>query len=389
MDKPVIFIFIGGYLPGKKYGGPVTSIENFVNHLCNKYEMRIVCNDHDFNETEKYPGIKLGWNPLGNALAWFLNEKDYSVSTFYELMKPFSDRIVCVYLSGIYYFRMNDAAIMAAKKLSIPVISAPRGDLMKNSIAMKGMISRFKKEIFLAITRASKLYDGVFIQATSEEEAYGAEKYLNIDRNRIFTIPNLPVSPVKYQKRQKEKNVLHLLSMSRIMVKKNILDTIKAIGLVSEQFTVAMDIYGPIESQEYWDECLKTINEISSDKKIIQYRGALAPDEAKAVYRKYECFAFPTLSENYGHTIAESLLSDCPVLLTRGTTPWDEYAENGVYLCDLHDVHGLAGLIERFAGMDEDEYERELLKNREYIQKTLKIDDQVKQYINMIEKIRK
>ena len=102
MDKPVIFIFIGGYLPGKKYGGPVTSIENFVNHLCSKYEMRIVCNDHDFNETEKYPGIKPGWNPLGNALAWFLNEKDYSVSTFYELMKPFSDRIVCVYLSGIY-----------------------------------------------------------------------------------------------------------------------------------------------------------------------------------------------------------------------------------------------------------------------------------------------
>lgn len=39
--KPIVFIFIGGYLPAKKQGGPVTSIRNFVEHFSSKYEIRI------------------------------------------------------------------------------------------------------------------------------------------------------------------------------------------------------------------------------------------------------------------------------------------------------------------------------------------------------------
>ena len=383
----MVFIFIGGYLPGKKYGGPVTSIENFVNQLCDNYEMRIVCNDHDFNETEKYEGIQPGWNTLGNARAWFLNEKDYSVKNFVSLMAPFKDRIVTVYLSGIYYYRMNNSAILAAKKLGVPVISAPRGDLMKNSIAMKGTLSKLKKETFLTILKLSGIYNNVFIQATSEEEAFGAKKYLNISEDRIFQIPNLPMKAGLNERHRKKKNTLKMVSVSRIMVKKNILDSIKALNLVPEGYHITFDIYGPIESEEYWAECLEEIKKVQTSEKNVEYKGALSPDEAKHIYSQYDVFSFPTLSENYGHVIIEAMLCDCPVLLTKGTTPWDDYSENGVYLSELHDLQGLSKNVLRFAKMDDSEYNQEITKNRDFIRNKLNVEAQVEAYLSMMKTV--
>ena len=60
--KKAIFVYIYGYLPGIKYGGPVTSIFNFTEHFGDEYDVYIVCSDHDHGEEEKYKNIKSGWN---------------------------------------------------------------------------------------------------------------------------------------------------------------------------------------------------------------------------------------------------------------------------------------------------------------------------------------
>ncbi|MBR4731246.1 MAG: hypothetical protein IK081_00600, partial [Lachnospiraceae bacterium] len=70
-----IMIFIGGYLPGKKYGGPVTSISNFADYLGDEYEIRIVCNNHDLKETAPYKNISEGWNQVGKANVLYLEDK--------------------------------------------------------------------------------------------------------------------------------------------------------------------------------------------------------------------------------------------------------------------------------------------------------------------------
>ena len=102
MNKKTIVIFIGGYLPGEKYGGPVTSIENFTNQLSDYYKMKIICNDHDFKEKTRYSNIKNGWNKVGNAEVFYTNESEYHSEAFYDLIKPFEEDIVFFYLSGIY-----------------------------------------------------------------------------------------------------------------------------------------------------------------------------------------------------------------------------------------------------------------------------------------------
>lgn len=67
-----VAIFIEGYLPAKKYGGPVTSLANIVDNLGEEYRICIISNNHDLDETEVLPGIQSGWNKVGNAQVVYL-----------------------------------------------------------------------------------------------------------------------------------------------------------------------------------------------------------------------------------------------------------------------------------------------------------------------------
>jgi glycosyltransferase involved in cell wall biosynthesis len=46
-------------------------------------------------------------------------------------------------------------------------------------------------------------------------------------------------------------------------------------------------------------------------------------------FSQYHFFLFPTLSENFGHAIAESLSAGCPVIIS-DATPWRDLARRNV-----------------------------------------------------------
>lgn len=387
--KPIIVVFIGGYLPGKKYGGPVTSIENFVNQFSDIYDIRIICNDHDFKESKRYETISLGWNKVGNALVYYTNEKNYSEKNFQEIISDFSSRIICFYLSGVYYIKMNYNAIKVSRKHNIPVILAPRGDLMKSTIAMKSYKKKIKKLVFLNVVKLLRVFRGVFFQATSDEEDYGAKRYLGIPSDYIYNIPNLPVVYKKKKQINKKKNTLHILFISRLMVKKNPLLAIQIIEKVDPKYNIIFDIYGPKEDISYWKKCEEAIESanINNERLKINYLGSLNPEEAKDIYRQYDCFLFPTASENYGHVIVEAMFSDCPVILSKGTTPWDDYNNNGGYVIELQKKDDFVNVIEKLARMDNIEYKNLIIKNREYTEKKFQLNKLRQKYKEMIEQV--
>lgn len=389
--KKTIVVFIGGYLPGKKYGGPVTSIENFVNQLCNEYNMKIICNNHDLNEKEKYRNIKDGWNKIGNADVYYIKEKDYTAKKFEKIIAPFKDDIIMFYLSGIYYIKMNYNAIKLSKKLNIPVVLAPRGDLMKNTISMKSRIKKIKKLVFLKLCKRFSIFKGIYFQATSEEERDGLYNYLNINKNMIFLIPNLPTIKKDRNDYVKEKNKLKILFISRLMIKKNPLYALNVVDKISDEFNVEFDIYGPKEDLEYWNKCLKKIDDINEkhSNMRVSYNGGLDSTEAKRVYKNYDCLLFPTVSENYGHVIVESMFFDCPVILSAMTTPWDDYDHNGGYVIPLDKPEVFTKTLENMAKMSNEEYKKNIELNRKYVDKKFNIDKLLKEYKNMINKISK
>jgi len=60
----------------------------------------------------------------------------------------------------------------------------------------------------------------------------------------------------------------------------------------------------------------------------VSYCGVVRPAEVQAVFALYDAFILPTLGENFGHAIGESLSAGCPVLCSQ-LTPWTEVLNGG------------------------------------------------------------
>ena len=106
--------------------------------------------------------------------------------------------------------------------------------------------------------------------------------------------------------------------------------------------------------------------------------------EARKIYYKYHIFLFPTLSENYGHVIAESIIANCIPVITEGTTPWDDLKDNGGYIYTLNNIKQLTSYLQELVDMDNDElnYIREKLDN--YKEDKLKISELISKYSDLI-----
>ena len=376
--KEKIAIFIGGYLPAKKYGGPVTSISNMVDNLADKYDFYIISNDHDLNETTRLPDIKEGWNTVGDAKVLYMKDSEYSKKKFEEILREINAD--AVYLSSVFYYKMNFAAIQASKKLKIPVVLAPRGELCEG--AMK--IGSLKKELFICFERMIHIFDNIYFQATSIEEEQSIIKYLKVDNNRIFNMPNMPCKINLKDIRKKDNDVLRVAYMSRLVKKKNLLFAVQQI--VKCKADIIFDIYGPTEDEEYWNECKSELDKCPANVKA-KYCGAVLPGESVKVFGNYNILLFPTLSENYGHIIAEALAGGCHIVISKGTTPWDDINGNGGFALPLDDMEVWSKTIDAVADMTDAEYEKfnDLLK--EYAQKKLNNENLKNSYIEMFTQV--
>ena len=374
-----IDIVIGGYLPGKHYGGPVTSIHNFTELFGDEFDIRIICNNHDLNDSTPYEDIDKGWNKIGKAKVIYLEDKELNYHRFVAI---FSERKPdLIYASGIMYFKVNSQLVLAARKMSIPVLLAPRGDICNNALRIK----QYKKLPFLWLLKVTHFYHGVYFHSTMEEESANLKKYLGISTDHIYMLPNIPTVPPEKKLKLKEKGQLRLLFISRIQSKKNLLQAIRIVNRVKSK--VLFDIYGPIENKAYWGECQKEMLS-APDNVIISYKGELTPDEASRIYQDYECLLFPTLSENYGHVIAEALLNRCPVIISRYTTPWDDINEiGGGFAIDLDSIESFADRINQIAQYTQEEYDDLISQLEKYINIKFNFDNLKNEYINVINSI--
>jgi len=60
----------------------------------------------------------------------------------------------------------------------------------------------------------------------------------------------------------------------------------------------------------------------------VSRKESFTPDASKDIFSQATAFVFPTLVENFGHVIAETLSVGCPVSVT-ANTPWTELIQSG------------------------------------------------------------
>lgn len=372
-----VTIFLGGYLPAKKYGGPVTSIANLVENLGKEVDIRIISNNHDLDERKVLDGILPGWNQIGNAKVLYIYDNEFTKKRFREILVECKPDVI--YLSSIFYYQMNIPAIRAAKSFGIPIIMAPRGELCADALNL----SKKKKQIYLAILKISGLLKGVFYHTTSQEEYEATKGLLHVEEEKIWLFPNMPCKPYRSKGINKQADAVKFVFISRIQEKKNLLYAIEQIEKLEGD--IVFDIYGPIEQQEYWKKCKYMIKKAKPNVKI-EYKGALEPGTSRKVFSEYHCFVFPTLSENYGHVIAEAIASGCLLILSRGTTPWDDIEGKGGWICTLGEDQQWINALKAIIKMNNDSYEKYVNTLSQYVNDKLAISSIKRKYINMFER---
>ena len=341
-----ILIFMGGYFPGQNYGGPPVSVDNFCTLLIDVFDVFIVTSDHDLGSNNKY-NVGLNWVNRDNCKVKYISDSQWRLDTLSDIIKKISPDVI--YLQSIFRL-FTPLCLILAKRQRIPVILAPRGELCKGALAIK----RYKKLPYLLLLKVLRLTDNTIFQSTSEDEEQGIRKYFN--GNVILNLNNIPSIPqIEEKKIIKAKGIARFVFISRIVKKKNLSTAISFFSKINSG-RVTFDIYGAIEDTEYWTLCCKLI-ESAPENVSINYKGVIQHDDVHKVLLKYDAMLFPTLSENYGHVIAEALGVGCPVIIS-DQTPWNEVNRyKAGAAISLSDEKRFINAIYRVINMDEKESE--------------------------------
>lgn len=368
-----ILIFMLGFFPGKKYGGPPISVDNFCNLMKND-DVYIVTSDHDLGESKRYSDIHSGWNDRGNCKVLYLSDKDYKISTVKDIVsriKPDS-----LYLQSLFS-KQTLLGLICSKKYGIRTLLAPRGELNEGAFKKK-----YKKIPYIQFLRLSGLLDNVSIQVTSESEYTSAKSLLKIPDEKIYNIENVPTIPnKKYVHDNKISGKGKFIFLSRIHPKKNLIGALDYIKDAKED--VIFDIYGPIEDKPYWEKCKEKIENLPKNIKV-KYCGIVNHEDIHETFSKYDAFLFPTLSENYGHVIAESLLARTPVIIS-DQTPWTDINESGAgWAIPLYDGEKFVECIELVINQDDFHYTIQKENIGKYLEEKINLKEIKDAYLNAL-----
>lgn len=376
-NRKKILIFNGYYTPAKKYGGPLTSCKNVVKTCSEEFDIYIIARNHDVGSKEIFPNLHIGWKMVDGAMVKYISDGEFNydksaLRTLFEEVKP-----DLIWFAGILVPKIRLKAIELGREMHIPILLSPRGEVSADRICIKG----WKKKPYLFLTKLLGYYKETYYHATSDDEVVGLKKYVGAPENRIFLVPNIgvPLEPMRsnYVKQQGE---LRVVFIARIHMVKNIKLAVEAVCKMKSKVT--FDVYGPLEQPEYWNECVE-IAKSAPDNVSVKYCGQLEPTEVGEYFRKYDCFLFPTINENYGHSIAEALANGVPVVLSKDTTPWNSLDKDAGYVCPLDDVSSFTEALEKLATLDSDSYDELQNSVRAYYQKVSDKDNAVGGHKNM------
>ena len=169
---------------------------------------------------------------------------------------------------------------------------------------------------------------------------------------------------------KKKQGSLRIIFLARIHRSKNLAYAIeRVLGLEGD---ITFDIYGPLEHEDYWQTC-RALMEKAPDHIRIRYCGSVPVGKAGETFSRYDCFLFPTLSENYGQVIAEAIQAGTLPVISRATTPWDDL--EGGKAIPLAQPEAFTGELQALCQMDESQFAQKRKLLHQYAQRKLNIKE--------------
>jgi glycosyltransferase involved in cell wall biosynthesis len=217
------------------------------------------------------------------------------------------------------------------------------------------------------------LYRDITWQAsTSVEEGEVRQHFETMGSSvRVVVAPDLPTPWEQLAivtHRRKAAGALNATFISRIARKKNLSGAIELLHGMTAPTT--FDAYGPPEDAQYLRECQGAMAALPPNV-TARYVGPLDYAEVAPTFGRYDVFLFPTLGENFGHVLIESLAAGCPVAISDRTPFRDIEARHAGWVRRLEDRDGFRQALEACAVMNAEEHARMSNAAREYARRVI------------------
>lgn len=301
--------------PGFRGGGPVRSLARTVDTVSKQISVLVVTRDRDVGMKEPYLHLSGRYVARGRSHVFYLNDR--SVRQWVQLARDLRRQAIdMLYLNSLFHPVYSVLPLIACRLGLIrpeQILLAPRGELSPGAVALKSRKKQSFLRVWIPILRSLELT----WHASTAREASDVCRW--VPGAKVVVSLNQTALPAESLRVDGAcPSHARFVFVSRISPKKNLLLAIEAFTKLRSR--VDFDIYGPVGDRKYWNECKLLLSCLPQNVRA-RYRGELVPEDVRPTLAKYDALILPTLGENFGHIVIESLSAGCPVICS-DATPW-------------------------------------------------------------------
>lgn len=228
----------------------------------------------------------------------------------------------------------------AARRSAAALVCSPRGTLSPVALAR----SAYRKRVFWLLAQRKAVAQAALIHATSEQE-YRDIRTFGL-RQPVVVIPNgidLPAAPAGRGRGGRRR----LLYLGRLHPIKGLETLLQAWAQVAAEFDDwELRLVGPGE-----DAYVTRLARLAADLRLprVAFAGPSYGAQKTREYHSADLYVLPSLSENFGMSVAEALAHGLPVVTTHGA-PWSRVAARGCGWWVAGETEAIAGALREALG---------------------------------------
>jgi glycosyltransferase involved in cell wall biosynthesis len=199
------------------------------------------------------------------------------------------------------------------------------------------------------VLKALSAYKNVVFHSTNDQET--EEIRLFVNQVNTLQMPNVPRNlggAVNQTKRQKQPNELHWIFVGRISPEKNpllLLDALQLLEIPTKGYFI-----GGCQSETYRKQFEEKIKGLPKQHEV-EYVGEKSLQEITEFLGEADVSINTSISENFGHAIAEALSAGVPIIVGPNT-PWQNLSEDKSGVVAEYSVQGFADAMRAMAALD-------------------------------------
>lgn len=246
-----------------------------------------------------------------------------------------------------------------AQEKGYKVVLSPHG-MLEPWILNKNRWLKKKPALFLYQKKAIQRANMLVATAETEKQNLLKLKY----NNKICIIPNgILVDGIECKKTWKKNKCIFFLALLRPNKGAHLL--IEAVAQLKELLNDWKVVIAGKDDENYFTYLKELVTKYQLEK-IVSLPGAIFGDEKWEMYKKADIFVLPTLNENFGIVIAESLLCGTPVITCKGA-PWKGLIENKCGWWVERSSKAIADSLKEAINLNENELKAMGIRGRTYI----------------------